>query len=653
MRSITLPCVTTRRRYYHGLGTALLLSLNTVTTAAIAAPAVPDFSQIESAADEEFLPVEQAFQLEVTTREGQAASQLTWHIAEGYSLYKSRIKILDSFPTTPVATLQFQGTPVWKQDPNFGKVEVFHQQLSTTLALTRAPEPAVENVKIHLEYQGCADSGLCFPPVQTEILVPSHAGLLFATERDGTVAESRPAASLTALNLPTPASLPSDSTNSSFNNSPSSSEKADGLAVFLANASLPLMLLTLLVLGVGLAFTPCVFPMMPILSGLIAGERREKLSGWRGFQLSLAYVLGMATTYAALGTLMGYFGARANLQLWLQQPAVLIGFALLFVLLALSMFGLFTLQLPNAVRQRLDGLSNRQRGGRLGSVALMGSLSALVVSPCVSAPLAGVLLYISSTGNALTGGLALFALGLGMGVPLILLGTTSAKLLPRAGGWMDQVKNIFGIGLLAVAVWLLSRIVAGEVALLLWAGLWLGTAVMLGALEPATAGWPRLQKAVGVALLVYAVLLMIGGLTGQDNPYRPLDAFIHTQANQANTPSEVEFSVVESPTALTAALIQAKQAGRPVLIDVAADWCAACTVMQRTTFRDARVIDALSGYRRLQLDLSKNTVAQREWLQTQHLYGPPALLFFDASGAETRRIQSETTADELLAELKD
>ncbi|MFZ3191903.1 MAG: protein-disulfide reductase DsbD [Moraxellaceae bacterium] len=640
MRSVTVPCASTPRRYRQLISVALLLSVNSLVAAA---PAIPDFSQIESAADEEFLPVEQAFQLEVTAIDGQAASHLTWHIADGYSLYKSRIKVLDSFPVTPVATLHFQGTPVWKQDPNFGKVEVFHQQVSTTLALTGAPQAAIDRVKVHLEYQGCADTGLCYPPVQTEILVPSGDGLVFATERPSVSTESAPSVSLAALNTQT-TMQPSNLQQAS---------QADGLAGFLAGASLPLMLLTLLLLGIGLAFTPCVFPMMPILSGLIAGERREQLSGWRGFQLSLAYVLGMASTYAALGTLMGYFGARANLQLWLQQPVVLVAFALLFILLALSMFGLFTLQLPNALRQRLDRLSNQQRGGRLGSVALMGILSALVVSPCVSAPLAGVLLYISSTGNALTGGLALFALGLGMGVPLIILGTTSAKLLPRAGGWMDQVKNVFGIGLLAVAVWLLSRIVAGDVALLLWAALWGGTAVMLGALEPAAAGWPRLQKAVGVALLSYAALLLIGGMTGQNNPYRPLAAFTDHPQPTGTTPSptEVEFNVVESPTALTAALIQAKQAGQPVLIDVAADWCAACTVMQRSTFRDASVIDALSGYRRLQLDLSKNTTAQREWLQAQHLYGPPALLFFDANGHEIQRVQSEINATDLLAKL--
>lgn len=640
MRSVTVPCASTPRRSRQRISLAVLLSVSSLVSAA---PAIPDFSQIESAADEEFLPVEQAFQLEVTALDGQAASHLTWHIADGYSLYKSRIKILDSFPITPVAALQFQGTPVWKQDPNFGKVEVFHQQVSSTLALTSAPQPTVDTVKIHIEYQGCADTGLCYPPVQTEILVPSGDGLVFATAQPSVSTESAPSVSLAALNTQTTMQLPNRQQAS----------QADGLAGFLADASLPLMLLTLLVLGIGLAFTPCVFPMMPILSGLIAGERREKLSGWRGFQLSLAYVLGMATTYAALGTLMGYFGARANLQLWLQQPVVLVAFALLFIVLALSMFGLFTLQLPNALRQRLDRLSNQQRGGRLGSVALMGSLSALVVSPCVSAPLAGVLLYISSTGNALTGGLALFALGLGMGVPLIILGTTSAKLLPRAGGWMDQVKNVFGIGLLAVAVWLLSRIVAGEVALLLWAALWGGTAVMLGALEPAAVGWPRLQKAVGIALLSYAALLLIGGVTGQDNPYRPLAAFTDHPSPTSTTvsPTEVEFTVIDSPTALTAALIQAKQDGQPVLIDIAADWCAACIVMQRSTFRDGRVVDALSSYRRLQLDLSKNTAAQREWLQTQHLYGPPALLFFDANGHEIRRIQSEINASDLLAKL--
>lgn len=615
-----------------GLSAQAAPTAPTTAPVATAAPAFPDFSQVQSSGGDEFLPVEQAFALKVEPVASQAAVRLVWEIAPNYSLYRDRIKILSVQPTDAAVTpLQLQGEMSWKQDPNFGKVAVFHGQASSTLGLYQALKTPQNSIRVQLKYQGCADTGLCFPPVETTIEIPSGAQLGLM---------SAPIVTKTPHSVSTDPALDTDS--------------ASSLAHFLASASVPLVLLTLLALGAGLAFTPCVFPMMPILSGLIAGEKRERLTGWRGFQLSLAYVLGMASTYALMGTLMGYFGAKANVQLWLQQPVVLISFAGLFVLLALGMFGLYTIQLPAPIRERLDRLSNRQTGGRLGSVAAMGVLSALVVSPCVSAPLAGVLVYISATGDAVLGAMSLFSLGLGMGIPLMILGTTSAKLLPRAGGWMDQVKGIFGVGLLAVAVWLVSRVWTGAASLWLWGALLGGYGVWLGAFEAAEQGVQRLIKAAGLGLCVLAVFLWIGAATGQDDPLRPLGALSHTAvAPDATKPASVTFENVTHPEQLQAALDQAKQAGQAVVVDVSADWCAACQVMEKTTFRDSRVIQAFANYRRIRMDLSQSNRAQREWLQAMHLYGPPALLFFDSNGQEIKdqRIQGEIDADHLMQRL--
>jgi len=323
-------------------------------------------------------------------------------------------------------------------------------------------------------------------------------------------------------------------------------------------------------------------------------------------------------------------------------------------LLALSMFGFYELQLPAFLRDRLDALSRQQKGGRLAGVFIMGILSALVVSPCVSAPLAGTLVYISSTGDALLGGLALLALGLGMGAPLVLIGTTGGRLLPRSGNWMLAVKGVFGAGLLAVAIWLVARVVPGPVALVLWAMLLAVSSIYMGALDAVKAGWNQLWKGLGVLLLLYASFLFAGAVTGQDDPLHPLGAFAHAAVAPAATlPEEVRFTRVSTEKDLRAALDAAARDGQPAILDFYADWCAACQVMQRTTFRDPVVIKALEARVRIQLDLSTNTNEQRHLLETFHLYGPPAMLFFDAKGEEEKnlRVQSEITAGALQARL--
>lgn len=608
--------------------------------------AVPDFSAVAS--EEEFLPVEQAFRLESASA-GDNRVGLRWVIAPGYALYKARMSAaIDaaSAPGVEVAGLQFLSPTVFKDDPSFGRMEVFHDEARAEVEARNVPAGmAGKQLMVDVRYQGCADAGLCYPPQTVRLPLALVA-------------------SASAAVTPPPAFLPVAATPSSEAVTPAAPglDEADGIAGFLGHASLPLVLLTFLALGIGLTFTPCVFPMMPILSGLIAGEDRALLTVSRAFRLSLAYVLGMASTYALVGTLVGYFGARANVQLWLQTPAVLIGFALVFVALSLSMFGFYEIQMPALLRDRMDELARKQKGGRMTAVFIMGILSALVVSPCVSAPLAGTLVYISSTGDAVLGGLALLSLGLGMGVPLILIGTTGGRLLPRAGNWMLAVKGVFGVGMLAVAIWLLARVVPGPVTMLLWALLIGVSAVFMGALEPAGPGIGRLWKGVGALMLLYAATLLVGALTGQSDVRRPLEAFAAVPAATATTAQasasalslEVDFVRVHSERELREQLAAAIGRGEEVVVDVYADWCVACQDMARTTFRDAGVRAALSPMRRLQLDLSDNTPAQRALLQTLKLYGPPAMLFYDRNGDEKRsmRVQSEIGAEALLRKLQ-
>lgn len=632
-------------------------------TGPLRAADVPDFSAV--AGEEEFLPVEQAFHFKAAP-DGKNGLRLEWKIAPGYALYKDRLATGVTRPAgVTLAPLAFASPSAFKQDPSFGRVAVFHDQLKATLRLDAVPAAAAgKPVELWVRYQGCADAGLCYPPqtVKLTLSAPEAAtgsaapAVTAASATPAPVAVATPAATAAPAAAPV-AATPAAKAAQGKEALPSKDrglEDAGGIAGFLGHASLPLILLTFFALGLGLTFTPCVFPMMPILSGLIAGDDSGQMSTGRAFRLSLAYVLGMATTYALVGTLVGYFGARANVQLWLQTPVVLIGFAFVFVLLSLSMFGFYELQLPSFLRDRLDNLSRQQKGGRMLGVFIMGILSALVVSPCVSAPLAGTLVYISTTGDAILGGLALLALGLGMGAPLVLIGTTGGKLLPRAGNWMLVVKAVFGVSLLAVAIWLVARVVPGEVTLVLWALLFGISGIYMGAFEAAAMGWPRMAKGLGLFFVLYAAFLFAGAATGQDDPLHPLGSFAHEAvAPTATLPQQVRFQRVSTEVQLRAALDAAAKEGKGAVVDFYADWCAACQVMERTTFRDPAVIAALEPRVRIQMDLSENTAEQRRLLETFHLYGPPAMLFFDAKGEEEKdlRVQSEISAEHLRARL--
>lgn len=535
----------------------------------------------------DFLPVHEAFKLSLIQADAQTI-KLRFVATDGYYLYRHRFQ----FRTEPADVAL--GTPVIpkgeaKHDEFFGDVEVYHGVLDIELPRT---DPRAFTLLVG--YQGCADKGLCYPPETERLSIDGEGGTRSAAPATGEQAWSWKSL----------------------------------LLFFLA--------------GVGLTFTPCVLPMLPILSGVVL---RGQAGGLRGLALSLAYVISMAASFAVLGALMGLFGAGLNLQARLQSAWILVPFALFFVVFALAMFGLFELKLPHALNSRLDTLAHRTKGGSLVGAAVLGVLSSLLVSPCVSAPLAGALLYISASGDALGGALKLFALGLGMGAPLLLVATGGAAWLPKSGPWLNTVKNAIGVLLLGLAIGLLSRVLPGPLTLLLVGLLAAGVALFLGALEfVIKTPRQRLAQLLGLALLVYALACWYGALNGQGDPLRPLPAPTLAAGGTSPAATADAWQTITTPAALDAALAQAKAAGQPVLLDWYADWCISCKVIEHEVLNAPQVQSQLSAFTLLRFDITESNAEQRTLLDRYQLFGPPALLFFAPNG-------SEMTTDRVIGEI--
>jgi thiol:disulfide interchange protein DsbD len=549
-------------------------------------------------AEEEFLDPDEAFSVTVEMTGDKVIAH--WSIAKGYYLYQERLGF--QLVSGEVKLGQAILPPAkQKQDANFGDVMIYKQDMAV-----QVPVEGKGHFELLVKYQGCAEAGLCYPPQKQKV-------------------------SLVASGESTPTTKTEISATENLS-------ETDQITNMLSGGNVWLIVAAFFGIGLLLAFTPCVFPMIPILSSIIVGQG-ETLTTRKAFTLSLVYVLAMALTYTAAGVLAGLFGA--NLQAAFQNPWILGSFSIVFIALALSMFGFFELQLPASLQAKLADVSNKQQGGTLTGVAIMGLLSALIVGPCVAPPLAGALIYIGQTGDALLGGAALFALSMGMGVPLLLVGTAAGKFMPRAGGWMDNVKAVFGVSLLAVAIWMLSRILPDMLVMLLWAGLAIASAIYLGALDTVTTGWQKLWKALGVMLLAWGMFLLIAIASGGHSALQPLAHLVgHGTASPASASiSHPTFTKISSIAELNSALANATSQNKSVLLDFYADWCVSCKEMESFTFADPNVAKAMESLVLLQVDMTNNTDQDKALLKQFGVVGPPAILFFDSQGNEIRALR--------------
>ena len=551
---------------------------------------------------QEFLDPAVAFKPSARALDGQTI-EVSYEIAKGYYLYRDKFRaVIDGDAATTGTPAMPKGKE--KDDENFGKVEVYYKAVAFRVPIERNASGTLP-LTLKLTSQGCADAGVCYPP-QTQNVV---------------------------LTLPDPATTPSVAASAAASGAQSGDESGL-IAATLKDAGFWAILAFFFLAGLGLSLTPCVLPMIPILSGIIAGQGHQA-SHARGFALSLTYVLGMALTYAAAGVAAGLTGTLLSAAL--QNVWVLGGFALVFVVLSFSMFGFYELQLPTALQSKLSEESGHLQGGRGLGVFLMGALSALIVGPCVAAPLAGALLYIGQTGDAVLGGTALFIMALGMGAPLIAVGVAGGSLLPKAGPWMEGVKKSFGVLLLATAVWLVSPVLPPIVPMLAWAALLIIPAIFLHALDPLpphAKGWQRFWKGIGIVMLLTGAALLVGALAGNRDPLQPL-AGLRGGAIAAET-KKLPFERVATLAELEQKVMAA---GRPVMLDFYADWCVSCKEMEKFTFADAQVQARLAGFTLLKADVTANSDNDKALLARFGLFGPPGILFFDASGREIKTIR--------------
>jgi thioredoxin:protein disulfide reductase len=581
--------------------TALLLLLGSAVGASAAtAPPASDGNGVLAAlaAQPKFLPPDEVFHVSGAAA-GPNAIRLGWTIRDGYYLYRSRLKVAAS-DGTALGTLQLPAGLI-KMDPYFGREEIYRHALTGLLPVERKSGAGPRDVSLLVTYQGCADAGLCYPPITKTISVQlPPAGS----------AGSVPGHGATNAGLSGAASVAAQPSQFRF----------EALA---RSGSLLAMIGWFYLAGLGLAFTGCVYPTIPILSGIIVGQGHKVTTG-RAFTLSLAYVLGMALTYTIAGTAFAAAGGQA--QAALQKPWIIGSFAALFVAMALSMLGLFTVQIPSALQTRIAQLSNRQTAGTLGGVAVMGALSALLVTTCVGPALVGALAVISQSGEIARGAAALFAMSIGMGTPLLIVGSSAGRLLPKSGAWMDTVKKLFAAVMLGVAVWMVARLVPARVAVALWA---VPAATLAAVLWRATrGGWPL--RVAGLAAGAYGLMLVTGAALGGTDPLQPIPAW-------ATVTHPLTFAPIQSVADLDRAVEQASREGKPVMVDFYADWCTSCKEMEATTFLDPAVRSALSGTVLLRADVTADDADDKALLKRFGIFGPPTIAFYGRDGRERAR----------------
>jgi thiol:disulfide interchange protein DsbD len=568
--------------------------------------------------DDDILAPEDAFKVTAGSRDGNRL-QVMWTIADGTYLYQDKVQLELAGDGVQLGEFALPQPDVKKDsikpDGTVGDVEVYHRLIDLDIPLARSNTGAT-TVELTTKYQGCADRGICYPPQQQvfEIDLPPAAGATALTAATTAVAGGMPVSP------------------------PVRQSEQDQIASMIAGQGTWVVIGAFFLIGLGLAFTPCVFPMIPILSGIITGQG-SNITTRKAFMLSLVYVLAMALTY----TVAGVFAALAgeNLQAMLQNPIAISIFALVFVALAMSMFGFYDLQLPSGVQSKLTEISNRQEGGSLVGAGIMGLLSALIVGPCVAPPLAGALIYIGQTGDAVLGGLALFAMSMGMGAPLIAIGTSAGKLLPRAGAWMDAVKAVFGVLMLGVAIYLLERVISPVTAMLLWGALLIASSVYMGALSQlpeGASGWRKLWKGLGLVLLVYGALYLVGVAANGKNTLQPLRG-LAVGGGSGAVEAHPAFKRIKTIDDLNSELAAARAEGKPVMLDFYADWCVYCIQMERDTFPDPQVSEAMSRLVLLQADVTDNDEADKALQKHIGIPAPPAMIFWGPDGEERKHLR--------------
>ena len=613
--------------------------------------------------DNEVLDPEVAFTMMPNSIVNGVAS-INWNIQDGHYLYKKRFSFKLISPEAATLGESKMAEGIWEEDAFFGNSEVYRGGTKVELPIS-LPENTTDAV-VRIGYQGCADIGICYPPIFKEVNLVEIAAVAAAGSTASGSQSNGNAITTMATDVNSQAAGQNTNSNpgqnigqttgqnteqvlsqvSAQNAVPIQAEQ-DRLADSLKNNNRWLTIAVFFGAGLLLTFTPCVLPMIPILSSIIVGSG-EKIGTGRAFTLSLVYVLAMALTYTIAGVLIGLSGE--NIQATLQHPYVLTAFAFLFVVLSFSMFGYYELQMPAFIQNRLSNVSNNQKSGSFGGVATMGFLSALIVGPCVTAPLVGALIYIGQTGDAVLGGAALFALAMGMGLPLLIIGTAFGKYLPQAGAWMDTTKAIFGVMLLGLAIYMLDRVIPTWATMLLSALLLITVAMFMGVFEslPADArGWRRVSKGLGYAGLVYGTLLMIGVATGTGTLFRPMQG-LSLAGNGGAATEHVTFQKVKNIDQLNARLAEARASNTPVMFDFYADWCISCKEMEAFTFTDQKIAAKMKQGLLLQADVTANDDQDKALLKEFGIFGPPAIIFYDANGVEQKnaRVVGYMPADE-------
>jgi len=578
----------------------------------------------------DFLPPDVAFRFDAIP-ESPDRIRLIWEIADGYYLYRSRIKTSTLSDQAQLGALSLP-TGETKVDEYFGKQEIYHHQLVGTLPVAHQGSAPLD-LPLKVTYQGCATAGLCYPPITKTLNVTLPVGSAATTGPGAAVTGATTAA---AAPVKLGASIrPITSASGAAAASAGFVSEQDRLAALLRDGNLGAVLATFFGIGLLLSLTPCVLPMIPILSGILVGQG-ERVTPARGFSLAFSYVQGMALTYAAAGAAFVLAFKQAP-QAFFQQPWIIAIFVALFVAMALAMFGAYTLQMPSALQTRLTDASNRQRSGTFVGTFVMGALSALVVTACVAPALIAALSVISQTGKIARGAGALYATGLGMGVPLLLVGASAGSLLPRVGAWMDTVKSLFGVLFLGVAIYFAQPLMPASLAMLLWSALAVISGYWIFALKGRDGGpAPAAIRAAGLLGLVYGVILLIGTAAGSDDPLQPLGtlrAGNPTLAAGAKEPA-LAFQTIKSVDELSQRVAAASAAGKSVMLDFYADWCASCKEMERYTFTDPGVQAALSNTVLLHADVTRNDALDQALLRHFGIFGPPTIAFYGADGQE-------------------